>query len=62
VTAKQQYTNALQQAHQANTELRHKFLKDFQQEKGIKKMGFLLLKNTDTENMIKRFAEYKNLT
>lgn len=43
-------------AHHENREMRQNFLRDFYKESNIKKMGFQLMKNVDTGNLMKRFA------
>ena len=50
-------TLAILTAHRENQELRQKFLKDFYQEKTVKKMGFQLMKNTDAHRLkIKKYG------
>ena len=44
------------EAHNENREMRQNFLRDFYKESTIKKMGFQLMKNVDTGNLMKRFA------
>lgn len=39
-------------AHHTNAELRQKFLKDFYNEKTVKKLGFQLMKNTDVTSLL----------
>jgi hypothetical protein len=52
---------AFKEAQQTNAELNKKFLQDFYNEKSIKKMGFQLLKNTDVDQLVKRFAATRKL-
>ena len=55
------YISAFQETLQTNVELNKKFLRDFYNEKSIKKLGFHLMKNTDVEQLMKRFAASRKL-
>jgi len=50
------HQSAIAEAHHENREMRQNFLRDFYKESTIKKMGFQLMKNVDTGNLMKRFA------
>lgn len=46
----------MREAHEVNAQIRQKFMRDFYNEKTVKKMGFLLMKNTDTDQLINKFS------
>jgi hypothetical protein len=50
------HQSAILDAHHENREMRQHFLRDFYKESTIKKMGFQLMKNADTGNLMKRFG------
>jgi hypothetical protein len=50
------HQSAIAEAQNENREMLQKFLRDFYKESIIKKMGFHLMKNVDTCNLMNRFA------